>query len=105
MSGRGACASTDPVTTEEPATTTRPDSSSIVSAALDYRARGWHPIRVYGLQPDGVSCTCRNGTACRDAGKHPTDRAWQQAPPLTSEQIRDAWGGWWAGHNVRSEDG
>ncbi len=75
-------------------------SSPIRSAALDYHARGWHPIRVHGLQSDGVSCTCsRRGATCRDAGKHPTDKAWQQGPPLTPEEIHNAWSGWRAGHN------
>ncbi|WP_187292816.1 bifunctional DNA primase/polymerase [Beutenbergia cavernae] len=34
-----------------------------------YLDRGWHPVALYGVA-DGA-CTCRDGGACADGGKHP----------------------------------
>ncbi len=78
--GRGAGAgNADPVTTPEPATAKQPDSSSIVTAALDYRARGWRPIQLHGLRKGSTTaCTCRRGATCgRSTAKHPVDDDWQ----------------------------
>lgn len=68
-------------------------------AARDLRARGWQPVRLHGLRPDG-GCTCRLGTACKVAGKHPTDKDWQSASMPTDGKIAAAWSGWRACSNV-----
>lgn len=70
------------------------------AAARDLRARGSQPVRLHGLRADGRTCTCRLGADCKVAGKHPTDKGWQNAQPPTDEQIDAAWSGWRGGHNI-----
>jgi putative DNA primase/helicase len=73
-----------------------------ISAARAYAARGWQPIRLHGIAADGL-CTCRDRTKTgheKTAGKHPTENGWQSSPPMTDEEIAEAWSGWRAGHNV-----
>ncbi len=73
------------------ATAIVPDDAR-VNAALAYQARGLQVVPLHGINPKtGVGCTCKLGADCRSTAKHPRDRAWAQAAPMTEAEIRDAW--------------
>ena len=62
----------------------------LFKSAADYAARGWRTLRIYGLKPDGKTCSCRNGYSCGTPGKHPVDRDWQNSA-TTDEDTVEAW--------------
>lgn len=103
-SGRAEAAHLGPSNEFAAATTAAGPSALSVpdtcGAALDLLARGWQPVRLHGLRDDGRTCTCRLGAACKVAGKHPTDKGWQDAPMPTPEQVEGDWSGWREGCNV-----
>ena len=64
----------------------------LFKSAADYAARGWRTLPIYGLQPDGKTCACRNGYSCGTPGKHPVERDWQTSA-TTDEDIIEGWFG------------
>jgi hypothetical protein len=48
-------------------------SPSILEAALQYGARGWPVLPLYGIDESG-HCRCKRGAACDSPGKHPCIR-------------------------------
>ena len=61
-------------------------------AAHAYAARGWRPVALHGLGPDGETCSCSSGRLCRDKGKHPIEKGWQTREPLSGADIEELWG-------------
>jgi hypothetical protein len=59
---------------------------AVINEAHRLRARGHHPILLYGVRADG-SCTCSKGRDCgRSAGKHPVRAGWERREPSWDEQ-------------------
>ncbi len=66
---------------------------SKLQAALDYAAKGYRVLRVYGVT-NGV-CNCRKRGQCRTPGKHPVGRNWQHQATTDQDVIRK----WFAQRN------
>src|SRR5262249_41856873 len=62
-----------------------------LDAALTYQAHGFRPIPIYA--PAGRGCSCRMGSRCQAAGKHPVVRGWQRSHP-SERTIRGRWSAW-----------
>lgn len=58
--------------------------------ARAFLARGWDPLPLYGLRPDGA-CSCRHGSACKSPGKHPVSNGWQKAERMTKADTFAHW--------------
>ena len=68
-------------------------AADVLSAAHEYRRRGWRVIPLHRVGPDGKTCSCRKGGNCgRNAGKHPIDLEWQKAPALSAADVEETWG-------------
>jgi hypothetical protein len=72
-------------------------AETLLDAALDYARRGLRVVPLYS--PNGRGCTCRQGTACRDAGKHPRLKEWPRLATTDPAQIR-AWLRSWPDTNI-----
>jgi putative DNA primase/helicase len=64
---------------------------AILRAAMDYAARGWKVIPVHWVDDDGA-CSCRDGAACKNAGKHPVYVNWPKVATSDKNVILE----WWA---------
>jgi hypothetical protein len=63
-------------------------------------ARGWAPVRLHGLRPDGT-CRCRLGALCKAPGKHPSQGdGWQSQPVPTPDEVIRLFAAYRAGENV-----
>jgi putative DNA primase/helicase len=67
----------------------------LLTAALDYAARGWRVIPLYYVSSVSGSCSCKEGPKCKSAGKHPKDLGWQRAEPLSVADIHATWDTKW----------
>jgi putative DNA primase/helicase len=76
------------------------DDSRQREAALEYSRRGWSVVQLHGMRVDGKTCTCASGPKCKTPGKHPRDTDWASGPAMSEDQIREAWSGWRANHNI-----
>lgn len=56
---------------------------SKLGALLGYLARGWALVPLHDVSAG--ACSCREGPACKSAGKHPRYRAWQEAGQLVRD--------------------
>jgi len=54
-----------------------------------YLARGWALVPLHGVTAG--ACSCRAGSACRSAGKHPIAEAWQRPEHLVRDETA-LWG-------------
>lgn len=66
---------------------------SIFRAAVTYAANGWRVLPIYGMAPDGKTCSCRNGYSCGTPGKHPVHREWQKTASIDEDEIAEWWDG------------
>ncbi len=60
--------------------------------ALEYAALGWPVFPVHGYA-DGA-CTCPQGAACDEAGKHPRLMRWREKATTDPDKIRSWWKRW-----------
>lgn len=67
--------------------------SALGRAAAWYARQGWPVIPLHHVHPDG-SCSCRQGAACRSAGKHPRIEGWQAITAPDLEQVHAWWRRW-----------
>lgn len=64
----------------------------MMHAALWYAARGLHVFPLY--EPAGEGCSCRKGSECRNAGKHPRTPRGMLAATCDADRIREWWSRW-----------
>jgi putative DNA primase/helicase len=70
-------------------------TNELLSAALQYAARGWHVFPCWWI--NGGQCACPKGGACASPGKHPLTRNGVKDATDDEGQIREWWGTWpWA---------
>lgn len=67
-----------------------PTTETLKAAAHDYARRGWRVIPVHHVNSAGV-CSCKEGAACRSAGKHPTPKKWQERASRSGADIETWW--------------
>src|SRR5262249_44405579 len=67
------------------------ETTTPLEAALAYRAHGFRPIPIYA--PAGRGCSCRMGSRCQAAGKHPMIRGWQRSHP-DERTVKARWSAW-----------
>jgi putative DNA primase/helicase len=65
-------------------------SKRAVDAALELAAAGFHVFPLHHIL-DGGSCSCRDGSECDGAGKHPRERGWQQQATTEADKVRALW--------------
>ena len=58
-------------------------------AAQTYVGLGYPIVLLYGVR--GEACACREGVACRNAGKHPIGSAWKEKAIRTKEELARRW--------------
>src|SRR4051812_30439408 len=63
---------------------------------VELAARGWPVFPVHSVN-DG-RCSCRKGSACRDPGKHPRVKGWEQEA-TTDGAVIGRWSAKWPGCN------
>ena len=61
------------------------------AAASDYLISGYAVVPLHGVE--GGHCTCRRGSDCSCAGKHPIRRDWAHQPIRTQEDLHSFWKG------------
>jgi putative DNA primase/helicase len=67
------------------------DIATTIAAAQEYASKGWQPVQLHALRPDGF-CTCRAAEKCRSAGKHPVYDDWQDTTGLNADDwLRRSW--------------
>ena len=71
------------------------DTTSTYEAALHYHEQGWQVLPLHHMRQDGT-CSCgdtdlrADGLDHHPIGKHPTQRRWQDAAPLTTADLYTA---------------
>ncbi len=69
-----------------------PTVDSLRAAAHDYARRGWRVIHVYLYHvTDDGTCSCKEGAACRHAGKHPIGNLWQECASRSGVDVEAWW--------------
>lgn len=70
------------------------DDTPIAVAAELYIQAGFSVVPVYGINPNGVGCTCRSPD-CREQswGKHPIGKRWQKSAINDLDEARDVFRG------------
>ncbi len=64
-------------------------TSDLLSAALDYAARGWRVLPLHDVSR-GV-CSCAKGAACGSGGKHPRIKNWPEEASTDPDKIKKWW--------------
>jgi len=68
---------------------------TLLTAALEYAARGWPVFPLHTPIAPGVSRACSCGEKdCKDVGKHPRITGWQKSASTDADQIRRWWRKW-----------
>jgi hypothetical protein len=68
-----------------------PTADALKTAAHAYARRGWRVVPVHYVNDTGV-CSCRGGSACEHAGKHPcVGNDWQKKASKAGPDIEDWW--------------
>ena len=79
-----------------------PTPEELVGAALACAARGWLVFPCHSIRPGG-GCTCRDGAACKRAGKHPLTPNGLKDATRDEAAIREWWARWpWANPAMRT---
>lgn len=61
---------------------------SIADSARSIAKRGWAPLFLWGVSPDGTICGCHRGVECSSKGKHPIESKWSELPALSGADIQ-----------------
>lgn len=71
-----------------------PAAENLKAAAHDYAKRGWRVLPLYHVvdTDTGPVCTCKDGSACKNAGKHPNIKKWQDNASRSGSDIETWWG-------------
>lgn len=70
-------------------------TDAVLKAALDYAARGWRVVPLYGVRNTGI-CECGNTDEGHKGsrGKHPRIDDWQNAATTNEDVIQNWWSRW-----------
>lgn len=70
-----------------------PAAENLKAAAHDYAQRGWRVLPLYHVvdTDTGPACTCKDGGACKNAGKHPNIKKWQDKASRSGADIEVWW--------------
>lgn len=66
-------------------------AGALREAAAQAAALGYQVLALHGVDANGA-CTCRKGSTCEKAGKHPRGRGWQRRPATLERFRQDAAG-------------
>jgi hypothetical protein len=69
------------------------NAQSMLDAALEYAARGWHVVPLHTPDERGA-CSCRQGAACDNSGKHPRTLNGHSDATADEQKIRQWWSMW-----------